>query len=254
MVGVARRPKAPRRRCAGASAAASAAAQMHCHADQGRHTGCTLLLALRRGRAATVRTPPRSLHGAACTRGLQLPSPPLCALRMIDQVSSKYGKPIIITGAAPGCGAGQRAWSLAPALTRVCARRVWLLGGCRRDHAQDCELYEAGDQLPGQRPQGAAVRPQGIFRRSSGVCLMTNMMLALVWCPLGWDQSCATPLGMLINSPTMLRRYAWWSPQQGSIENMTGPNALWYGSGNQTRPTSLGNLYLEQGGPGCYAT
>jgi len=51
-----------------------------------------------------------------------------------------------------------------------------------------------------------------------------------------------------------VRRYAWWSPQQGSIENMTGPNALWYGSGNQTRPTSLGNLYLEQGGPGCYAT
>jgi len=136
-------------------------------ADLGRHTGCTLLLALRRGRAATVRTPPRSLHGAACTRGLQLPSPPLCALRMIDQVSSKYGKPIIITGAAPGCGAGQRAWSLAPALTRVCARRVWLLGGCRRDHAQDCELHEAGDQLPGQRPQGAAVRPQGLVRRSS---------------------------------------------------------------------------------------
>ena len=40
-------------------------------------------------------------------------------------------------------------------------------------------------------------------------------------------------------------RYAWYSPD-ATIELMTGPNALYYGAGNQTALTGLGKVYLDQ--------
>ena len=44
-------------------------------------------------------------------------------------------------------------------------------------------------------------------------------------------------------------RYAWWSPQprnEGSWDSGTGPNALYYGTGNKTYLTGLGKIYLER--------
>lgn len=47
-------------------------------------------------------------------------------------------------------------------------------------------------------------------------------------------------------------RYSWWSPQpsvEGSWDDGTGPNALYYGTGNTTYLTGLGKIYLERLGP-----
>ena len=48
-----------------------------------------------------------------------------------------------------------------------------------------------------------------------------------------------------VTSDVPLPRYAWWSPTD-KYEEATGPNALYYGSGEQTRLTGLGKIYLEK--------
>ena len=54
-----------------------------------------------------------------------------------------------------------------------------------------------------------------------------------------------------LHLPSLLRqrlracRYAWFSPD-AETELLTGPNALYYGAGNQTALTGLGKIYLDQ--------
>lgn len=66
-----------------------------------------------------------------------------------------------------------------------------------------------------------------------------------------------SPRVRALHLPSLLRqwprvcRYAWFSPD-AATEVLTGPNALYYGEGNQTALTGLGKIYLEQlHGSGC---
>ena len=90
----------------------------------------------------------------------------------------------------------------------------------------------------------------GCSAHSRGLCgACWSCFLVLVLCKVIVRQSRMARQGTALHKPAQavlrMRRYAWFSTD-AATELTTGPNALYYGAGNQTALTALGKIYLEQ--------